>query len=466
MAIDYINTLGAGAGFNTKEVVSALVEAERAPVQSRIEGKVTQKEAEISALGIAVENLETIKSAAEALNDRSDFNTFAVSNSQPTALSVESDSNASIGTHSITVSTVAREQRTNLSAHGGSDFSSKTQTLNSGTAFDLSIVVGDSSTVTHTVSVSTATPQGIVDAVNSAGIDVTAQLIDKGTGGTNYIVQLVGKSGSDNQFSVTPSANSVLASNTPSGFAAANASLTVNGVSYSRSSNSINDIIEGVTLGLNSATSGAANITVNQETESIESNIKTLVQAFNNAKAAISELTNREVEGALAGDSVFRQSFRSVKNLFLNASSTPGSSLKTLSDLGISVNKTGQLEVSETKLNSALASNFSEIRTLFSADTESQTAIGEANRGIAGDLSKLIQDLNGSNGYLTTRATLLNQDIEEQELALTELDSKMDNLKERYERQFARMNAIIDEMNNTKENLISSFENLPFTNRD
>ena len=84
---------------------------------------------------------------------------------------------------------------------------------------------------------------------------------------------------------------------------------------------------------------------------------------------------------------------------------------------------------------------------------------------MAGDLSKLIQDLTGGNGYLTTQAARLNEDIQEQKLALTDLDSKMENLKERYERQFARMNAIIDEMNNTKENLISSFENFR-SNRD
>ena len=194
MAVDYINTLGAGAGFNTKELVTALVNAEKAPKESSINNRITESEAKISALASAVSNLNTLSASAKALNDRSDFQSFTASNSQITAFSVSTDANAEPGSHSVTVSSVAREQRTNLSQHGGSDFTGKTQLLNSGSAFSLAIEIGDSSTVTHTVNVTTTTPQGIVDAINAAGLDVTASLMDKGTAGTNYIIQLTGKS--------------------------------------------------------------------------------------------------------------------------------------------------------------------------------------------------------------------------------------------------------------------------------
>ena len=60
MAIDYINTLGAGAGFNTKEIVSALVEAERVPQESRIQTKIDKSESTLSALGIAKSNFSEI----------------------------------------------------------------------------------------------------------------------------------------------------------------------------------------------------------------------------------------------------------------------------------------------------------------------------------------------------------------------------------------------------------------------
>ena len=54
VAVDYINTLGAGAGFNTKELVEALIEAERALKEAIIRGKIDSSEAQVSALATAV----------------------------------------------------------------------------------------------------------------------------------------------------------------------------------------------------------------------------------------------------------------------------------------------------------------------------------------------------------------------------------------------------------------------------
>ena len=466
VAVDYINTLGAGAGFNTKELVTALVNAERAPKESSINNRITESEAKISALASAVSNLNTLSASAKALNDRSDFQSFNASNSQTTAFSVSTDANTEPGSHSVTVSSVAREQRTNLSQHGGSDFTGKTQLLNSGTAFSLAIEIGDSSTVTHTVNVTTTTPQGIVDAINAANIDVTASLMDKGTAGTNYIIQLTGQSGSDNQFTVTPSVNSMLASDTPSGATAANAALTVNGVTFSRPTNTINDIIEGLTLSLNSITSGAASIAVTLDTSTVETNIRSLVNSYNATKAAMDELTSRDLDGALAGDSVFRQALRSVRNIFTGASSTPGTTITRLSDLGISITKTGTLDITDSKLSTALSDNFEDVRILFSADTDNQTELGTADRGVSGDLTKLIHDLTSSTGYLTAQTKTQESNVSKYEQELENLDERMQSLQECYERQYASMNSLIEELNNTKDNLVSSFENLPFTNKD
>lgn len=466
MAIDYINTLGAGAGFNTKEIVSALVEAETSVSKTRIESKIEDNDTQISALATAAASMVALQDAAKKLNDATDFNTYSTSNSQTTAFSVTAGSTASAGSHNVTVSAVAREQRTNITPNGASEFTSASQLLNSGSAFDIDITIGDTSTVTTTVNVTTATPQGIVDAINAANIDVSAQLIDKGTSGSNYIIQLVGKSGTDQQFSITPSVNSLLAADTPSGEAAANAAVSVNGVTYSRSSNSIDDIIPGVTLALNGVTSGAASVSITQDTSTIKSNIENLVTQFNATKSALKDLSDRESDGALSGDSIFRGHIRDMQNFFTAFSSTPGGTIRGLSDMGISITKTGALEVSDAKLDSAIASNLADIKKVFSADTTNQSEIGAADRGIAGDLSYFVSELNKSTGYFkTTPASLTDKNSKLSE-ELVEIEAKVESLTERYNRQFAQMNAIIDEMNNTKDNLISSFENLPFTKKN
>ncbi len=466
MNVDYINTLGAGSGLNTKEIVSALVTAEQAPEEARLNRKISESELEITALGLAKSSFSDLQAAASLLNDKSDFEAFSISNSQPTAFSALAGVGALAGSHSVTVSSVANEQRTNLMPNGATEFSSSSQLLNSGTSFDLTLTIGNASTVDHTIAVTTTTPQGIVDAINAADLDVSASLIDKGTSGTDYIIQLVGASGTENQFTVTPSVSNMLASDTPSGSTAANAALTVNGVTYSRSSNVITDIIPGVTLNINSVTSGAASLSVSQDTSSVETNIRNLVETYNTAKTAINDLTSREIEGALAGDSVFRQTVRSLTNVLIGASSTPGSQITRLSDLGITINRTGFLEIDDTDLANGLSSNFDDLRKMFSADTDSQIATGEAARGVAGDLSKLIDDLTGSSGYIDRRETQLDSDITSYEDELDDLEERMESLRARYEKQFASMNALVDSLNNTKDGLVSSFENLPFTNKD
>ena len=54
MAIDYINALGAGASFDTKKIVEALVEAERAPARALIQRRADEGEAKITGLALSL----------------------------------------------------------------------------------------------------------------------------------------------------------------------------------------------------------------------------------------------------------------------------------------------------------------------------------------------------------------------------------------------------------------------------
>ena len=255
---DFLNALGVGASFKTTELVTALVDAERAPQESRINRRIDTSESQVSALAETKASLLNLQNAAKTLNDSTDFDSFTTSNSQTTALSVIAGAGASAGNHEVTVSSIARSQTMNITQSGDSVFTSATQILNSGTSFGLNIQIGGGSGTTHAVTVSTATPQGVVDAVNAAGLGISAQLVDQGTSGTNYVVQLTGESGAAKSFTVSEASTSILTTDIPSGFSAADASVSVNGLSFTRATNNITDIIPGVTLNVNSATTGAA----------------------------------------------------------------------------------------------------------------------------------------------------------------------------------------------------------------
>lgn len=466
VAIDYINSLGAGAGIDTKALVSSLVEAERAGKKSIIDNKIETNNAQISGIGTAVSKVTELRLAAIALNDATDFNNYTVSNTQSSALTVSAGTLANAGSHTITVTSQAKAQSSNsLNANTSSGFTSGSQSINGGNAFDMVFTLGASNQTTQTVSVATATPDGVVAAINNANLGVTAQLVALDAGGSSYSIQLTGQTGAESAFAISESV-SELNFATPSGFAAADADLTVNGVQYARASNTIDDIISGVTLELAGATTGSAIIGITGNTTTARANIEAFVATYNTVQDELIALTSSASGGALASDSIVKRIKSDLRNIVLNASTTPGSNISRLSDMGIEITKTGDLEIIDAALTSALSNNFSDVIKVFSADTNNDSEIGAANRGIAGDLSKYIKDITSRDGYLTTQATKLASRIDSYQLELTELEERMANLEERYTKQFLSMQTIVEQMNSTKDSLKSSFDALPFNNRD
>ena len=79
---DFLNALGVGASFKTTELVTALVDAERAPQESRINRRLDTSESEISALAETKASLLNLQNTAKTLNDSTDFDSFTTSNSR------------------------------------------------------------------------------------------------------------------------------------------------------------------------------------------------------------------------------------------------------------------------------------------------------------------------------------------------------------------------------------------------
>ena len=456
-SIDYVQALGAGAGFDTKKIVEALVNAERAPTEARINSKIAESDAKISGLGKAVSVLSVVKDAAERLNDAKDFNTFTVNNSQESAFSATSTTSARAGSNNITVSQIAQEQRSVSNA-----FASETNAFNAN-PITVSISVGSSNPTTTDITVTDASLQGTVSAINAANLGVTAEIVDTGAASDRYRIQLIGETGAENAFTLTSSDSALTFSSVQT---ATDAQLNVNGIDFTRSSNVIDDVLTGVTLSLNTVTSGTANLSINQDDSQARANIVDFVAIYNEAQRQLKELSNSSVGGELAGDSIFRSLTSSLRSLVLGTSSSASGNVSNLSDMGISVSRTGELNVDDTKLDNALANNYADVVKMFSANTDDQTASSTAAAGLAGDISNLIADATDANSYLLTQQDTLADANSARQEELSDLADRMERVEERYNRQFLAMQQIIDQMNSTRESMESSFENLPFSNRD
>ena len=456
-SIDYVQALGAGAGFDTKKIVEALVNAEKVPQESRINSKIAETQDKISGLGKAVSILNVVKEAASRLNDAKDFKTFAVSNSQTSAFSATSTSSARAGSNNISVSQIAQEQRSVSNA-----FSSETSKFNSGT-ITLSLSVGSTTTSATDITVADATLNGTVTAINNANLGVTAEIVDTGSTTNRYRIQLIGETGSEKAFSLTSSDNAISFSSVQ---AASDAQLQVNGIDFTRSSNVIDDVLTGVSLTLNTKTDGTANLNISQDNNEARANIVDFVTIYNEAQRQLKELTNSSIGGELAGDSIFRSLTSTLRTTILDTSSSAGTNIANLSDMGISVSRTGELEVNDTKLDNALSNNYTDVIQMFSANTDDQSVASTDAAGLAGDINRLISNMTSADAYLVTQQQVLEDANAERQVELTELEARMERVEERYNRQFLAMQQIIDQMNSTRESMESSFENLPFSNRD
>jgi len=326
--IDYINALGAGASFDTKSIVEALVQAERASAESQIQRKMAAAESKISGLGAAVSILDILKQGAELLNDARDFNTLDIQNTSQGAIITTATKNARPGTNSLSVTSLAKEQRTISSG-----FDTDTETLNSGSTIAIDITVNGT---TETLSLESASLKSIATAINNTDLGLNAEVINTGAGSGAYQLQLVGKEGSNNTFSVS-SDFAALTFDTLQN--SSDAELNVNGVDFVRSSNQISDIIQGVTLNLAGTTNQTETISINRDTSQAKENILAFVAMYNEATIEFKALTDSETDGPLRGDTIFRSIVSELRSIMISESSTPGENITALSGMGISIDK-------------------------------------------------------------------------------------------------------------------------------
>ena len=522
-----VNTLGAGSGIDVKALAQNLVDAEKTPKTKIIQDKITKSEARISGHSAIKYALSQLKAAFEKINDATDFSAIKPSNSQPSAFGVTASSTAEAGNFSLNVTKIALAQRTAsetfaakdtalngnqsfnlnltingvskapiavttptpagmLSAINGAKLGVTAQLINSGSGYNMVLTgstgatqtfsMSTSSTVATTSSVTTRTADSLVVTAGANASAVTVSYQDTANP-TNTISLLLSK-GSDGLWrpatgATLPPTTATLSTTAVKPAAVFNqslqtardAELEINGLPITRSTNSINDVIDGVTLDLYGATSNAANLSLDRDTTAIKDNIKGLVTAYNEFQDTMKILGDRtsEVEGfggALAGDSLLQNVRSQVRELITNTSTTPGTTIQAARDVGLSIDRFGKLMLDDTKLTSALQNNFAEVSTMFSAGTNNKTTFSVAPAGLAGSAVRSIEKMLLSTGDIETQSKSSAAQIEQYKKDLTALETRMEKLLARYTSQFSIMDNMVGQSNSMRDGLKSSFEGM------
>ncbi len=413
-----IQSLGAGSGIDTNNLVKQLVSIERAAPQERIDNKRELTETQISDFGLLSSALTTLQDAAAALTEPEALFSKTASFTESDALVPTSlDTDVQPGTYAFTVSQVAQSQ--SLAFAG---FSDPTDAVGEGTlTFNFGSWARDGNgdidtgaatpftqdteqdSTTITIDSSNNSLNGLRDAINAADFGVSASVVFDGT---DYHLTLLAESGEDNQLEIVASESGGSPTNTDgsdlSRFAfntditsyenletqgGQDAILTVNGLTVNRSTNTVDDVIDGLTLDILEATgvNETVSVTVSEDKEFAETNIRTFVDSFNAFLEAVDPIfgtTEEEnedgetetVQGSLANDGLAKSVLSRIRSLI--SSAIPGladSDLTSLTNIGIRTELDGTLSIDEDDFEDAFDANFEDIQKLFAPHTTSDS---------------------------------------------------------------------------------------------
>ena len=246
-------------------------------------------------------------------------------------------------------------------------------TRGDGTAVNTTFTVGATSTVQDLLSAlnDPTTGFGSVTRPVTAAIDASGRItVTDGTAGSSALaVQVVanneggGRLDLGNFATTTAGRARTLAAGT-------DASFTIDGVAFTRSSNTVTDAIDGTTLTLMSADPTiTANVSVDRSADTVRGTVQGYVDAYNKI---IDYIGTQQTPGkdsssnpTLYNDPLLRLTRSSLSAMMLQSVSGAASDLSTVGMAGVSLTKDGHVTLDADKFNAAFNTRFADLTAVF-----------------------------------------------------------------------------------------------------
>ena len=454
-----ISSAGIGSGLDVAGIVSQLMALERRPLTQL--GTVTKRyETQLSAFGKLQSAMTTLRDAARKLADASTWSPTTVAASNPAMVTATSNGSGPAGSYSVSVGRLAAAQ----TVVSGTAFASAASPVGSGS---LVIELGTwsagqaaftaktgSTPVTVTIAPGSDTLSAVRDAINGAGAGVTASIVNDANGARLSLRSTA--TGASNGFRIgldngaggsTPGDGTGLSrlSYPPSTvapeqmqwkLAAANATATINGVDIESESNTLEDVLDGMTLTLSQVTTAPVNVSVARDNVAVKKSVTDFSTAYNELQKLLRDQTRynegSKTAGALQGDRSAVGLMSTLRNL-VGSSSAASTAFSRLADVGLEPQSDGSLKVNDTKLDAAVG-KLSDLKRFFSANAEGTAADG---------FGVLLRDFGngalGSEGVLTTRQEGLKDRISRNGESASRLEDRLALVEKRLRDQYTRL---------------------------
>ena len=470
-----VNLLGAGSGVDLKALAQGLTDAEKAPRQALIDAGIKSNQARISGYSSIMYSLGEFKKALADLQDRS---ALAAPNTQvnpPSVMSASAGPSAAIGTRSIEVVSLLKAQRS-MSEGFASDNGTYSLTLPAGTG-----------KVTSDLTLSAGSLTALAADINSRSLGFHASVENTGAALNPYRLVLTSdQAGAAGGFSLGGISGMTFNTVIP----AADSQIRVDGVDYWRPSNTVTDVIPGVTMNLNGVSTSPGTLQVSRDTATIKSRLDKVVSTFNDLQSVLNVVSDAkstvpDMGGTLVSDSLVNQIRQAAIGMITgeSPSAVAGSPVRALRDLGLEMQKDGTLAMSTTRVDASgnrtsspdgqllidyqLNNRFDDVVKMLTnnADHSSDNVLDAALpgykqgelRGAAGDAVKKLISLMSREGPLFQRTASADNLIKQLQDRSTALENEMKAVLARYTAQFAAMDAMVGQMNSLRESLKNQF---------
>lgn len=437
-----ISAAGIGSGLDIESIITSLMGVEQIPLQNlqvKAGGLLTQ----VSAYGTLRSTLATFQDSVSKLASTDSFNFFTATSGNEDAYTVTADNTAAAGSYSVSVDNLAMAHKL-----GSTTAIADSSTLIGNAGDQMTITIGSES---FTVDIGARSLSSIQDLINEAtdNVGVTAGIVQESDTSV-HLVLTSESTGTANEISVafTDSLGGAIAD--PLGMnqiqAAEDAQITIdNTYTITRSSNTIDDAIGGVSFELLAETASASQMTVSRDAASISSAVSGLVESYNTLMSSIGQLRS----GELSGDSTLRLVESQVRNMIGGKMGVAGD-YKYASQVGINFEKDGTLSFDSAELTTALEADREAVVDFFT----------NTDDGLAVKMDSLMESMLQTSGLIDAREDGINARVDSTNDQIDRMQYRLELVETRYRAQYTALDTLMGQLQSTSSWLTGQLDSL------
>jgi flagellar hook-associated protein 2 len=439
------SSLGVGSGLDLGSLLDKLVTVERQSAERLLNSRQARAETRLSSIGSL---LATVDSLAAAVGGLKDFELgLSVTSGNKDAVTATAGEGADPAAYLIEVTQLAVAQ--SLATDDAAPFADADAALGVGT---LSITV-DGTTVNLAITDGDNSLRDIRDAINASGLDIQAAVVQDG--GAWRLLLSSGKSGTEGTMTLTVDgtldarlASAAMDETT----AALDAHFSVNGLDLESSSNTVADVLPGLTLELKALTTAPVRLSVGTDADALGEKIARVVTAYNSLAGNMKKLgaasPDGKTSGPLVGDAGLRSLQSGVQGVFGRNLSTDfaDNPFRNLAALGIKTSLSGEASLDMSKLKAAVALDRDGVEKLVAA--------------FGASLSSTLDTFDGSGGILGFRSNQLSAELKRIQGDRDALERRLGALEQRLSKRFSALDSLVAQFQSTSTYLSQQLANL------